>query len=167
MYKGLNNVWMTQSLFWDMWVQLVPKNRHRDPVFTFDSDRPGLINFKRTFVEEGDITGYKWSIKYLESYDHWLYLMKREWFADQYERAKNELLTKMRAEALINITTISTLSENETQRLAASKYLAERGWEKGRVGRPEKVKGELKKEIEAYEEDLARMGLTVIDGGKA
>lgn len=167
MYKGLNNVWMTQSLFWDMWVQLVPKNRHRDPVFTFDSDRPGLINFKRTFVEVGDVTGYQWAIQYLGSYDHWLYLMKREWFAEQYERAREELLTKMRAEAIQNIVSISVESENETQRLAASKYLAERAWEKSRVGRPEKAKGQLKKEMDIVDEDAVRMGLTVIPGGKA
>lgn len=167
MYKGKNNVWMTQSIFWDMWVQLVPKNRHGDPVFTFNSDRPGLINFKRTFVEEGDITGYQWAIKYLESWDHWLYLMQREWFVEQYEKARDELLTKMRAEALQKIITIAALSENETQKLAAAKYLAERAWEKGRVGRPKEAKGELKKDMQIVDEDAARMGLTVITGGKA
>lgn len=172
MYKGKNNCWMTQSLFWDMWVSLSPGNRHSDPVFTFDSDRLGptgvpLINFKRTFVELGDPTGYLWAMEYLGSYDHLLYLLERDWFSSVFQEALEELQTKMRASALKRIVEIASTSPNESQALAASKYLAERGWEKGKVGRPEKVPAPLKREIDIVESDAARLGLTVIPGGKS
>lgn len=175
-YKGKNNVWMTRSLFYDLWVNLVPTTRYSDPVFTFDSDRVfttsagktvKLINFKKTFVELGDVTGYKWAMKYLNSWDHWQYLMRRDWFQEQYERAKDELHTKLRAEALANIAKIADTSENEAQKLAAAKYIAERKWEGNRAGRPRKAKETaLIKEIDDIDKDAERMGLKVIDGGK-
>lgn len=166
MYKGKNNCWLTQSLFWDVWVSLSPGNRHCDPVFTFDSDRPNLINFKRTFVDLGDPTGYEWAIKYLESYDHLLYLLKRDWFVRVFEEALEELHMKTRAAALRKIKDIADNSPNEAQSLAASKYLAEKAWDKGKVGRPAKTTGELRKEVDVFESDAARLGLTLIQGGK-
>lgn len=151
-----------------MWATAAPSARFCDPVFTFDTDRKGLVNFKKTFVALGDVTGYQWAIKYLGSWDHWLYLMKRDWFQEQYEAAKDELHTKIRSEALARIGKISSESENEVQKLAASKYLAECGWDKKRAGRPNKAlrTPDDKKEMETIDEDASRMGLTVITGGK-
>lgn len=170
MYKGKNGGWMTQSLFYDRWVNLIEANRYAKPVFTFDTDRVGLINCKKTFVELGDPTGYEWAMKYLEDYDHWLCLMKRPWFSEQVEIWRNELLAKIKAAAIKRIQEIST-GENAATALAAAKYVAERGWDKDGAGRPtrEKVKGELKKlsqDAQQTEDDYARIGLTVIEGGK-
>lgn len=170
MYKGKNNGWLTQSIFYEMWLELYPQNRHADPVFSLYKPRPGLIDCKTTFVEMDDVTGYDWAMKYLESYDHWLYLLDRQWFAKAYEVWKNELQAKLKARALRRITELTT-STNEAQALAASKYLAERGWEKAGRGRPSKdeVKGEMKRLItqaETLDADAQRIGLTVIQGGK-
>lgn len=170
-YKGSNGSWLTQSIFWDKWSQLAPGNKHAQPVFTFDSDRPGLINAKDTFLALGDLTGYEWAIKYLGSYDHWLYLMQRGWFSEQVEVWRNELHTRFKATALKRIQEISGSTANEAQSLAASKYLAERGWEKSSRGRPSKseLAGEMKKQakiVDDLDEDVARLGLTLIQGGK-
>lgn len=129
-----------------------------------------MICFKDTFVELGDPTGYDWAMKYLDSYDHWIRLMKTEWFRVQYESALAELLMKFKAAALKRIQEIQT-SANEGQALAASKYMAERGWEKSGRGRPskEEVTGEMKKltrDIEQTDQDFDRLGLQVIKGGK-
>jgi hypothetical protein len=172
LYKSSNGQWLTQAIFWDMWINMPIDKRACDPVFTFDSDRPNLVNFKRTFVELGDVTGYEWAMAHLGSWDHWVYLMKRPWFLEIYESAKDELNVKTKAAAIKRIALISVTSENEGQALAASKYLAEQGWEKSRAGRPtkEKVTGELKRAIEEagiHGDDLKRMqGLSVINGGK-
>lgn len=171
MFKGKNGGWMTQSLFWDKWVNLTDDNRYCKPVFTFDVDRKGLINCKATFIEVGDPTGYEWAMKYLESYDHWLYLMKRDWFAIEAASWKDELLVKIKSTAIKRIQELST-GPNAATALAAAKYVAEQAWDKNSPGRPtkEKVTGEMKRltrDVEQTNEDMARLGLTVIKGGNS
>ena len=153
-YTNENGVRYTQVLFWEQWIGLDEPRRVRNPVFTLYSDKPGLVNGRTSFVELGDPTGYKWALKYLGDYDHWLKLCKCSWFQEALEVWQNELKQKVRADALETIRAISK-SENQAQALPAAKYLAGYEWEKGGRGRPskEEVSGKLKEQVRLLEDE--------------
>lgn len=163
-YKTEQNVWYTEALFYDRMVEKA--DRKFEPVFTLIDEKPDYICFRTTFIELNDPTGYKWAIKYLGDYEHWMRLMKTTWFPAAYDRAMSELKTKLRAEALNVISEIATGSQ-PAQALVAAKYLAGFEWEKASRGRPSKaeVAGELKKQAQLLSEedkDAERIGLKVV-----
>lgn len=169
MYKGLSGAFLTTSLFYETWKDRVSSQRAKDsnPVFSLYDDVHGLINCRKTFVDMADPTGYSWAMKYLDSWEHWERLVASSWFAEALETWRRELLAKLRAEALVKIKEIADTSVQDGQRLAAAKYLAERGWEKGSKGRPGHKKDEVNKLIsQAEQSDAERIGLKlVVDNG--
>ena len=173
-YKDTMNRWYRLPLFYEDDGLGNPKKRPFKPPFTKLEARPGYICFKDTFVSEGDPTGYNWAVKYLGSYQHWEDLMKSPWFVELYNTCLRELHAKMRGEALRSIQDISENASSDSQRMAASKYLAERPYEqadinkaKRKAGRPSKAeqKGHLKELVQASEqtqEEFNRLGLTLV-----
>ena len=149
-----------------------PGDKGSDVKFSLHNDVEGLINCRRSFVHEGDPTGYKWALKYLDSYRQFERLLESSWFKEAFDQWVRELNMKNRADAIKKIKEIADKG-NDTQSLQASKYLAEVGWDKqtGR-GRPskEELKGELKRLADLSQqttEDLERIGgLKLIKGGK-
>lgn len=170
-YKDKMGRWRTQSLFVEVLEQL-GRTPDETPPFSLRG-REGFIDAKQTFLNERDPTGYKWATRYLGSYDHLKRLMTSAWFQDIYNDWLSELHILMQSEAIDRIREIAETGQ-PTQALAASKYIAERGWESKTApkrGRPSKdeVKGALKEAIrltEEEEEDFKRVGLSVIEGGK-
>ena len=174
-YKDKMNRFFTVGLFADA---LTCPDRESAP-FTLLADKPGKVSVRRTFVEMNDPTGYKWAMKYLDSYQHWENLMKLDWFKEAYNVWMRELHAKMRSDAILKIQHIANDEEtSDSQRLAASKYLAERPYEQADLnkaekkrGRPSKaeVRGELKKAVKMDAETAAefeRVGLKLVEGGK-
>jgi hypothetical protein len=163
--------WPTQSLFYEvMQGQHISKWVYK-PVFTLFEPKEGYISCQRTFVELGDPTGYEWAMKYLKSWNHWKRLMECQWFKDAYEQWCAELHAKNQADAIRRIQEIATTES--PQALPANRYIAEQGWKKptSKRGRPsaEELTGELKRAARAQQEhddDMARIGLKVINGGK-
>lgn len=149
-----------------------PGDKGEDVKFSLHNDVEGLINCRRSFVHEGDPTGYLWALKYLDSYKHFERLLESTWFKEAFDQWVRELNMKNRSDAIKKIKQIAD-EGNDTQSLQASKYLAEVGWDKqtGR-GRPskEELKGELKRLAtlsEQTNEDLERIGgLKLIKGGR-
>jgi hypothetical protein len=165
-FKTENNVWYTQALFWEHVINKPIDQRLFEPVFSLYDDKPGLINCRKTFVELGDPTGYKWAIRYLGDYEHWKRLVKCSWFQEAYDVWMNELKMKLQSEALDTIRDISQ-GENPAQALVASKYLASFEWEKKGRGRPskEEVQGELKhaaRVLSEEDKDFERIQLKVV-----
>lgn len=161
--------WYTQALFWESSTNLPMEERVIYPAFSLYSDKPNCINCRKTFIEMRDITGYKWAIKYLEDYKHWLRLIEIPWFKEAYEAWKAELIHQLKSEAITKIVEIA--GSDSTQSLPAAKYIVEEGWDGSKRGRPTKAEmnANLKratKEAEATEEDFERIGLKVITGGK-
>jgi hypothetical protein len=162
-YKDVCGRWYTKSLFWETEEDAIGR-RPVAAVFSLHQDKPGLINARRTFVELGDPTGYKWAQKYLGDWQHWKALEKAKWFQAALIIWREELAAKVQAEALDTVREISK-REGDKQALPAARFLATRGWEKGATrGRPSKaeVTGELKRQAEAAsieDEDLKRIGL--------
>lgn len=172
-YKSVQGQWLKRALFWDMVVDLHTSVRSEfKPLFTLHHKRDGFICARETFVEERDPTGRKWAMKYLGDWEHWLALMQCKWFVEAYELWIAELNSVLKSEALEIIREIAV--GGSSQALAAAKYIANAEYEKTTTGRgrPSKaeIAGELKNEIKklsAEDEDLARIGLKVINGGKA
>lgn len=169
-YKGANGAWMTEALFYDLTSTKASQKLTYEPLFTLYEDRPGLINCRKTFVGLRDPTGYKWALTYLGDWNHWLRLMRCTWFREAYEVWIAELNTLLQSEAVAKVREIMD-GENAGQALAAAKFMATKEYDKNKRGRPskEELQGKLKQAAEAMsreDEDLARIGLTVIDGGK-
>lgn len=158
----------------------MPEQRATSPLFSLDKDIPGLVNARATFLELGDPTGWLWTQKYLnKDYDHWQVLIKTSWFKKAYEDWLLELKMALRVKALQVIKDIAfeVLPSPPATILAASRYLAEAGWEAkdagpGR-GRPSNAEltGELKRQASILSQedlDLRRVkGLGIVDGGKS
>lgn len=169
-YKSVNN-YFTVALFAEMQHRTADTSAGKiSPVFSLYSDMPGLINAQQTFIDERDPTGYRWAMKYLKSWKHWQLLCKLGWFQEALAIWKDALTHELKAEAIAKIIEIS--SGESSQALAAAKYVAEEGWEpKATKGRPSKemVDGkvkELARAVQAQNEDAARIGLKVINGGQ-
>lgn len=170
-YKDPQGRWYTQALFWE---PLQDKAEHLwriEPIFTLYADRPGLISARKTFVAMEDPTGRKWALTYLGDWEHWLRLMKAQWFRDAYEVWIAELNEHLKSKAISKILEIMG-SENGAQSLAAAKFIAQEEYNTKKRGRPTKqeLQGELKRavqQLEVEDEDLERIGLKVIQGGKS
>ena len=166
-YKNASGTWYKEPLFYERVYDLSYAQRQDfEPMFSLQTDRPGLVNARKTFVELQDPTGYKWAIKYLGDYEHWKALMKSKWFVEAYENWMVELKMKMRSEALDTIRAIAQEGQ-PAQSLVASKYLASFEWDKKERGRPSKaeLQGELKraaKALEIEDDDAERIGLRLV-----
>lgn len=169
-YKGENGIWLTEAIFWERATEKPASQRPYEPVFSLYDDRPGLINCRTTFVNLKDPTGRKWALTYLRDWNHWLRLMRCAWFREAYEVWITELNLQLKSEAIARAIEIMN-GDNGAQALAAAKFLATAEYDKTARGRPSKaeINGELKKAAEALtveDEDLKRIGLKVINGGK-
>jgi hypothetical protein len=174
-YKDAMNRWLTSGLFRDLVIQKHDINVRYHPVFTLYDDRPGYINARRTFIEEGDPTGCRWAIKYLGDYNHFLALSKADWFQVAFERWQEELNAKLASEALDSVRAIAA-DENDKGRLAAARFLhslvAQKPKETVKRGRPSNKNADAEtKAAEAVgrqvEEDYDRLfNPKVITGGK-
>ena len=172
-YRSSTGTWLTRSLFYRVPADPVVRD---DAIFhLYKTETPGKINALESFVALGDPTGYEWAMKYLGNYQHFEQMMKQcPWFRDWFNTACSELHAKMRAQALRNVADIAINGTSDAQRLAASKYMAERPYEKvekAKRGRPSKAEkaGHLK-ELEDLDKetkaDFERIGLKVVQGGK-
>ena len=169
-YRGVNNMWLTEAIFYERSIEKPVAYRSREPVFSLYDDRSGLINARTTFVNLRDPTGRKWALTYLGDWNHWLRLIKCNWFREAYDIWIVELNQQFKSEAVAVAYEIMK-GENGAQALAAAKFLTSEEYDKQTRGRPSKqtLEGELKKAAQALtveDEDLARIGLKVINGGK-
>lgn len=167
-YKSANNRWLTRALFWDQLQNVATVDRYDEPpVFTLYGDKPGLINARKTFVELGDPTGYKWAMKYLGDFDHWQVLMTRSWFRDAYETWVSELNAKLLGEAIDVYRLLARTGSTEAIQMQAASKLAEQPWNKEKKGRPSKVDIDAQVKTEARkrsveDDDLERIGLKLV-----
>lgn len=167
-YKSRSHNWLTQQLFYEIISRDIARRQTYVPVFSFKG-REGFIDFRQTFLDCDDPTGYKWAIEYLGSWDHWLVLIELDWFRSELDKVLAEMQHRDLSRSLERI---KELRSDPKTALAASRYIAEQGWLK-RAGRPSKaaVQGELKRQVELAKEtvdDLERIGgLKVIKGGRA
>lgn len=146
-----------------------------EPPFTLNKVKPGYICARTTFVELGDPTGYKWAIKYLGDWEHWLYLEKSSWFREALAGWRKELEVKQISESVRTIEQIAKDKEGDIKlAFSAAKYLAEQAWVKKATtrGRPSKVEvdAELKRaalERSIEDDDAERINLKLVSDNSA
>lgn len=131
-----------------------------------DKDYKGKIypSLKRLYLEMEDPTEYSFAIEHLADWDHWLRLKENKVLSPYFQKWKDELDVLLMCQAVKNIQDISS-SDSGFQ---ANKWLADRGWEKRRAGRPSKEEQQrrdaLKQRVDReFSEDFDRMkGLSII-----
>lgn len=124
-------------------------------VFTFDGEDKlykgkTYPSLKRLYLEHGDPKEYSFARKYLYDWNHWQRLCKNAIVGKHIKDWRAELELSLVSEG---VSALIDLALNEKSYQAA-KYLADRGWDKEKVGRPSKedIDGELKRQADAEKE---------------
>ncbi len=136
---GGNGKPLTTGLFIDL-----EEGISENAIFTKDEmdktiGKRTFYSFKRLFVECGDPTGYDFAKKYLMGWQHYKALQANKKIVRLIDEALEEIEIQIRSEAIATAQGLS--SEGNA---AMTKFLAEKGWDKGKVGRP--TKEAIKKE---------------------
>lgn len=165
-YKGGNNKWLTEAIFYDRMATIYKDRWIYKPLFTFFDRRDGYRCACDDFIALGDPTGYLWALEHLGDYNHFEALMATSWFPAVFREWQRRLNLKLQAEAIQKIR--EAAQETGPTALAAAKYLAERGWEpKATKGRPTKAQVDeaakhLARQQQEHESDAERIGLKLV-----
>lgn len=113
-------------------------------------------SLKKLFIQFGDVIEYDFANEYLLGWNHWQRICANKLLAEHIEVWREELTLSLMAEGVRNIA-----QQAETS-FQASKFLADRGWEVKKAGRPSKAdkQSELDKRLRMtseYDSDVIRM----------
>jgi hypothetical protein len=120
-----------------------------------DREYQGVVypSLKRLYLQEEDLSEYQFAKKYLLGWKHWCRLKENKNLNDHFEEWKEELNIAMQSEAIKAIID-QALDGNNFQ---ATKWLAERGWDKRGPGRPSKEETEKRDAIKVrLDEEFAK-----------
>jgi len=92
-------------------------------------------SLKRLYLLEEDPTEYTFAEKHLLGWQHWKRLCANKVIARHVDEWREELELKVRSQAVRDM---MNLCASESGNFSAAKYLADRGWDKKAVGRPNK-----------------------------
>lgn len=147
----------TKSLF----VETIDKQQLKSmtPPYSLKG-RSGYIDLHDLYIEQTDITEYKFAMTAFGSWKHFQHLASLKWFRIYLAEWREELEVKMRSMAIVNIMEAASEGSRGT---SAAKWIADRGWEKKR-GRPskEEVARELRVSARIKDDvtdDAKRLGL--------
>ena len=154
-YKDKQGKWLTQALFLEF-------NYNENAVYTLDDSHKEYkgkkyLSMKQLYIEMGDVTEYEFANKYFGGWTHWKKLRGNKAIAKHIDQAKEELELKLIACGVKRIIDHSKGDKG----YQAAKWLADRGWDTRKAGRPSKseVEGEIKrmaKEDDEYSADILR-----------
>lgn len=170
----------TKSLFWEL--RKIDNEEKYEPLFTTKDrahtvptpDRKGMVTYpslKQIYMSYDHIPNfeYEFAMDVFGSWQHWEHLCETTSVGTYIKVWREELTTKLKAEALKNL--ISASKENSTSGINASRYLADEGYipkKVGRVTKEEKIKqAKLAAGVrDTLAEDMERLGISVINGNK-
>jgi len=116
-------------------------------------------SIKRLYLEMEDPTEYEFATKYLLGWQHWKRLCANAALRKHIDEWREELELKIVSQGVRDMI---NLTGSEGGSFQAARWLAERGWEKRKAGRPSKA--EIDKRVaqdakirEDFEGDIARM----------
>ena len=149
---------LTQSLFLE--INYDPKVA----VYTLeDNDKTykGEVfpSLKKLYLAEEDLVEYDFASKHLLGWDHWMKLNGNRQLKRHFDKWRIELELSIRSAAIKSI--IDTASDSD-KGFQASKWLADRGWDKRAAGRPSKEDVQRETSImtkiqDEYAEDFERL----------
>ena len=168
----------TQSLFWEFAFLNQDRDNVLEPIFTlkdYDLKKGKVVypSLKLIYMSYDHIPGfeYEFAMDVFNSWDHWNKLASdtaNKQIRDAITSWREELDIRIKAQAIKALIQSSRIDDSKG--FNAAKYLADKGYTPTR-GRPSKEELERHKKVEAgvnkeLEEDMARLGLTVVNGGK-
>lgn len=154
--KSSNGIPLTQSLFLEIGYTDYAVYTLKDD----DYEYKGKVypSLKKLFIEMEDVGEYLFACEYLLGWDHWQRLCANKQVAEHVEKWRYELELKLRSQAIMRIKNKSKFEKG----INASKWLAEKGWDKRKAGRPTKEDIQKETRIQAdldrqFQEDLKRL----------
>lgn len=131
-FRNTNGVLLLKSLFHDY-------SRNGDNIMynlrNEDNQYPSL---PRLYLEEKDLSEYRFAGKYLENFDHWTALCEQEWFQPHLDSMRKNLQALLKSEVYGRIQDLCLAKEAATA-LSANRYLLDQlgGFtNKNSIGRP-------------------------------
>lgn len=153
----VNNRMLTQSIFLEL-------GYGPTCVFSLKDDHyehHGKLypSLKRLYLEMEDPTEYEFSNRYLLGWKHWQRIAANKVLRPYVEEWREELDMKLRAQAFRDMV---NLSASEGGNFSATKWLADRGWDKRAAGRPSKSEKEKDQRLldrlhDEFENDSVRL----------
>ena len=139
---------LTQSLFLEI-------NYNDYAVFTLndeDKEYNGKTypSLRKYYLDIADPTEYQFAKQCLLGWDHWKRICDNKDIAKEVDKWRDELEVALRSEGILAIVDATTTEGGNFQ---AAKWLADKGWEKQRVGRPSKADLDREKRINQRVED--------------
>jgi len=115
-------------------------------------------SIKKLYLEFEDPTEYECANKYFVDWNHWKAICNNKVLRRHIDQWREELELRIRSQAIRDI--IGNSADGSYQ---ASKYLADRGWDKNAVGRPNRNEKDKKDKMDAmlddeFSQDIGRMG---------
>lgn len=165
----------TQSLFWEF---RFTKDEDKYPAYftlkdrNIDKDGVTFYSLKQIYMSYDHIPGfeYEFALDTFNSWDHWIKLATETIpeIRNEIKGWREELDIKLKAQAIKSL--IAASRDSDSKGFNAAKYLADKGYAPTR-GRPSKEEVEREKRVQAgvskeLEDDMLRLGLTVISGSK-
>lgn len=154
--KSTNGIPLTQSLFLEIGYTDYAVYTLKDEDYEYKGkEYPSL---KRLYLEMEDVGEYLFACTHLLGWEHWQRLCANKQINEHIEKWRYELELKLRSQAIMEI---KAKSKNE-KGINASKWLAERGWDKRPAGRPSKADVERETRVQAdldkmFQDDMKRI----------
>lgn len=89
-----------------------------------DQDHNGYPSLYRLYMEEDDLTEYKFAYKYFDGWDHWMSIANASWFKDYITSWRKDLAMRKMCQLQERVESISKSGGKEA--LSASRVLLER-----------------------------------------
>lgn len=126
-----------------------------------DHEYNGVVypSLKRLFLEHEDPVEYDFAKTYLLGFPHWKRLNGNKLLRAHFDEWREELEMKIRSQAVRDMI---TLCASESGNFSATKWLADKGWDKRLAGRPtkaqkDKEEAQNQRIADEYGEDFQRM----------
>lgn len=140
--KASNGVPLTQGLFLEIGYTDFAIYTTKDEDYEYNGKTyPSL---KRLYLEMEDVGEYEFATTHLLGWNHWQRMCANRQILKYIEEWRYELELKLRSRA------IKAMKDkvNTEQGINAAKWIAEKGWDKKAVGRPNKQEEEREKRIQ-------------------
>lgn len=154
--KTSNGIPLTQGLFLEIGYKEYAVFTTKDEDYEYN----GRIypSLKRLYLEMEDVGEYEFATTYLLGWNHWQRLCSNKEVAKHVDEWRYELELKLRSKAIKSI----LKKTNVEQGINAAKWIAEKGWDKRKAGRPTKEDIQKETRIQAdldrqFQEDLKRL----------
>lgn len=139
--KASNGVPLTQGLFLEIAYGEFAVYTLKDDDFEYDGRV--LPSLKRLYLEMEDIGEYEFATTHLLGWNHWQRICANKQLLKHVEEWRYELELKLRSRAIKDV-----IAKTRTEKgINAAKWIAEKGWDKGKVGRPSKAEEAREKRI--------------------